>query len=308
MAFKDYLAGEVGLDFHDGLLSRREALRRLGLMGLSVTAATTLLAACGSSSSSSSTTAATSASTTANPGTGTTASSSPATSSATTAAQPITFAGPAGQLQGVWSAAAQPKGAVLIIHENQGLTAHFTKLPARFAASGYNALALDLLSRQGGTAAIADTGQVAAALSNAQQADLVADMQAALTEVARRSPSAKLAVVGFCFGGGQVWSLLNAGEPRLAAAVPFYGPGVSSPDFSRSKAAVLGVYGEKDSRVNGTRDAMDAALTNAGLTHEMRTFPGADHAFFNDTGTRYDAIQAAAAYQATLDWFARYLT
>jgi carboxymethylenebutenolidase len=308
MAFKDYLAGEVGLDFHDGLLSRREALRRLGLMGLSVTAATTLLAACGSSSSSSSTTAATSGSTTSNPGAGTTASSSPATSSATTTAQPITFAGPAGELQGVWSAAAQPKGAVLIIHENQGLTAHFTKLPARFAASGYSALALDLLSRQGGTAAIADTGQVAAALSNAQQADLVADMQAALTEVARRSPSAKLAVVGFCFGGGQVWSLLTAGEPRLAAAVPFYGPGVSSPDFSRSKAAVLGVYGEKDSRVNGTRDAMDAALANAGLTHEMRTFPGADHAFFNDTGTRYDATQAAAAYQATLDWFARYLT
>ena len=114
-------------------------------------------------------------------------------------------------------------------------------------------------------------------------------------------------VVGFCFGGGQVWSLLAAGEPRLAAAAPFYGPGVVNPDFAGSKAAVLGVYAEKDTRVNGTKDAMDAALTKAGLVHELRVFPGVDHAFFNDTGARYDAPQAAAAYQAVLDWFGRYL-
>jgi carboxymethylenebutenolidase len=104
-----------------------------------------------------------------------------------------------------------------------------------------------------------------------------------------------------------VWSLLAAGEPRLAAAAPFYGPGPSGANFSGSKAAVLGVYAELDSRVNASKDAMDQALTAAGLVHEMRVFPGVDHAFFNDTGPRYDATQATAAYQAVLDWFALHL-
>jgi carboxymethylenebutenolidase len=104
-----------------------------------------------------------------------------------------------------------------------------------------------------------------------------------------------------------VWSLLDAGEPRLAAAVPFYGPGPSGADFTGNTAAVLGVYAEKDARVNGTKDAMEAALSAAGLTHEMKVFPGVDHAFFNDTGARYDATQAQAAFQATLDWFGTHL-
>jgi carboxymethylenebutenolidase len=132
-------------------------------------------------------------------------------------------------------------------------------------------------------------------------------MKAGLDELAKRAPDKKLAVVGFCFGGGQVWSLLNAGEPRLAAAVPFYGPGPANADFSGSEAAVLGVYAEKDARVNGTKDAMEAALTQAGLTHELRVFPGVDHAFFNDTGARYDATQAEAAFDATLNWFGTHL-
>ncbi len=103
------------------------------------------------------------------------------------------------------------------------------------------------------------------------------------------------------------WQLLAADEPRLAAAAPFYGPVPASPDFSGSKAAVLAVYGELDSRVNATRDGAVAALDAAGLKHEVRTFPGADHAFFNDTGPRYNATAAGEAYQTVLDWFARYL-
>jgi carboxymethylenebutenolidase len=82
---------------------------------------------------------------------------------------------------------------------------------------------------------------------------------------------------------------------------------VANPDFSGDRAAVLAIYAEKDARVNGTRDAMDAALTAAGLQHEVKTYPGVDHAFFNDTGARYDATQAAAAYQDVLAWFAAHL-
>ena len=104
------------------------------------------------------------------------------------------------------------------------------------------------------------------------------------------------------------WQLLAAGEPRLAAAVPFYGPAPADADFSGSpNAAVLGIYAENDSRVNASREAAGAALTAAGLTHELRTFPGVDHAFFNDTGARYNEAAATEAYQAMLDWFASHL-
>ena len=53
--------------------------------------------------------------------------------------------------------------------------------------------------------------------------------------------------------------------------------------------------------------APQAALTAAGLVHEIRVFPGVDHAFFNDTGARYAADAAAEAYQAMLDWFGHHL-
>ena len=106
-------------------------------------------------------------------------------------------------------------------------------------------------------------------------------------------PGAKLAVIGFCFGGGMTWQLLAAGDPRIAAAVPFYGPLPDGADFSGSpSAAVLGIYAEQDSRVDASRDAAEAALEAAGLEHELRTFAGVDHAFFNDTGARDDPAAA----------------
>jgi len=70
---------------------------------------------------------------------------------------------------------------------------------------------------------------------------------------------------------------------------------------------VLGIYAGNDTRVNGTKDAAEAALTAAGLTHEMRVFDGVDHAFFNDTGPRYNADAAKQAYQQMLDWFGQHL-
>ena len=70
---------------------------------------------------------------------------------------------------------------------------------------------------------------------------------------------------------------------------------------------MLAVYGELDSRVNATRDGAVAALEAAGLKHEVRTFQGADHTFFNDTGPRYNAAAATEAYQAVLDWFGTYV-
>ena len=312
MALDKYLAEEVCIDPRDGQITRRDALRLLGLMGLGVAVADSMLDAVPAAAATKTKAKArakkrSTTSTTKPPATTklvpTTNTAQPAPTAApgpSLSAEAITFPGVVGTLRGSYSGATSPLGAVLIIHENRGLTDHFKALPGRFA------LAVDLASRVGGTDAVAD--QMPAPLSSARTEDLVADMRSALDELARRAPGRKLGIIGFCFGGGMVWSLLNAGEPRLAAAAPFYGTGPADADFSRSKsAAVLSVYAELDARVNANRPTMTAALERAGLVHEVRTFPGVDHAFFNDTGARYNATQATAAYAAVLAWFGRYL-
>lgn len=299
MAFQRYLAEEVAIDHGDGVISRREALRRLGLLGLGVPAASTLLAACGGGDGDEAGPSATTATTGA-------AAAPPGPAVETEA---VTFPGPEGRtLQGAWAAAGQPGGAVLVIHENRGLTDHIRSVAGRLAASGYSALAIDLLSAEGGTAALGDEAAAMAALSSAPQERFVADMRAGLDELEQRAAGQKLGAIGFCFGGGMVWTLLASGEPRLAAAAPFYGPLPEEADFSGSpNAAVLGVYAEQDDRVNASRDAATAALERAGLTHEIVTYPGVNHAFFNDTGARYDQAAAAQAYQKVLDWFGQHL-
>jgi carboxymethylenebutenolidase len=137
--------------------------------------------------------------------------------------------------------------------------------------------------------------------------DLVTDIRSALTELGKRASGAKLGIVGFCFGGGMVWQTLNSGPTDLAAAVPLYGPAPDSPTFTGTKAAVLGIFAEKDARVNAGKDKLDKALGAAGTTHEFVVVPGVDHAFFNDTGPRYNEPAAAATYRRVLDWFGAHL-
>ncbi|MGH2795880.1 MAG: dienelactone hydrolase family protein [Actinomycetota bacterium] len=296
-----YLAEEIAVDHADGIISRREALRRLGLLGLTVMSATALLAACAKDETPGAQTSPTP----------TASSTSPAASPAPTGAvatQAIEFPGSSGRtLMGAWAAAAQPKGGVLVIHENRGLTDHIRSVAGRFAGSGYSAIALDLLSEEGGTASLGGEAEAMAALNAAPESRFVADMKAGLTELGKRVPGGKLGQIGFCFGGAMTWLMLNSSEKRLAAAAPFYGTTPDNPNFSDAEAAVLGVYAELDSRVNATRDEAMQALRSAGLTHEIKTYPGVDHAFFNDTGARYNATQARRAYQDALDWFGTHL-
>jgi carboxymethylenebutenolidase len=299
MALRNYLVGEVAEDFADGLLNRREALRRLGMLGLSVSSATALLAACGDGGGEQPGAAATSPAAAPTSAPGRTASTKPG--------EPVRFAGPAGELQGAWGEASDPQGVLLVIHENRGLTPHFVDLVGRFAGASYSALCVDLLSSQGGTGQLKDPAAAPTALANTPPEQLVADLRAGIDELEKRVPNAKIGVVGFCFGGGMTWNLLQAGEDRLAAAVPFYGPAPESPDFSNAKAAVYAIYGEQDERVNASRDRAESALKAAGLTYEIQTFAGAGHAFFNDTGQRYNPEAAQQAWQKMLDWFNQHL-
>jgi carboxymethylenebutenolidase len=300
VALREYLVQEVKEDFSDGMLTRRDALRRLTLLGVTVSAAVALLDACGGNDSSSSP-----APSAAAPTGGGTATRTPGP--AASRASLIRFQGPAGELQGAFAPASQPKGAVLVIHENRGLTPHFFDVPGRLSEAGYTALCVDLLSRQGGTASLPEAGSAPAALAQAPQEQLTADLQAGITELQRRTPGKRVGVVGFCFGGGMTWNLLDAGEARLTAAVPFYGPAPDSPDFRRAKAAVLAIYGGLDTRVTSTSPEIEAALRQARLPYQIKVYPDANHAFFNDTGDRYNPTAAAQAYQALLDWYGRYV-
>jgi len=302
-----YIAEEIATDHVDGLLSRREALRRLALLGVGSAAATSLIAACSENKKPTTEAPATS--------TGAVTASQPATASApppgsdkTLPTAPITWAGPAGELQAAWAEAPDARGGVLVIHENKGPNDWVRSVAGRFAGIGYSAMAIDLLSAQGGTAKFTDPAEATAALGNIPPEQLVANLKSGVGELQRRVPEKKLAAVGFCMGGGLVWQLLAAGTPELAAAVPFYGPAPDDPDFAGSKnAAVLGFYGALDERVNKTEPVAKAALEKAGLVHELVTEPDANHAFFNDTGDRYNATAADDAWRRVGDWFGRYL-
>ena len=294
---QQYLAEEVAEDHADGIIDRREALRRLALLGVAGTSATALLSAFAASAAAAKATEA--------PAVLMRGRDESETSWAPVARESITFAGPRGPLLAAWAAADRPRGGVLVIHENRGLNEHIRTIAGRLAASGYSALALDLLSEEGGTGSFPGEAEVAAALARIPPERFVADMKAGVTELDRRVRRKRLAAVGFCFGGSMVWRLLTSNEPRLSAAAPFYGPFPEGGDFAGSRAAVLGVYGGLDSRVNATRPAAKAALDAAKLKYELITFSEADHAFFNDTGARFNPHAATEVWRRTLNWFDR---
>jgi carboxymethylenebutenolidase len=197
--------------------------------------------------------------------------------------------------------------AILVCHENRGLNPHIRDVARRFAKEGYVALAIDLLSREGGTPA-QDRDQVPALLSGAPSERHVADFAAGLGYLQNLDyvDGGRIGMTGYCFGGGITWRCAVA-LPELKAAVPFYGPAPDLDQVPDIQAAVFGVYAELDNRINAGKDALKQALIDANITHQMKVYPGVNHAFHNDTGQRYVEAQATQAWQDTLAWFEQYL-
>jgi carboxymethylenebutenolidase len=196
---------------------------------------------------------------------------------------------------------------ILVCHENRGLNPHIQDVARRFAKEGYVALAIDLLSREGGTAA-QDRDQVPALLSGAPAERHVADFAAGLAYLQNLDTvdADRIGMTGYCFGGGITWRCAVA-LPDLKAAVPFYGPAPDLEQVPNIKAATFGVYAELDDRINAGKDALEQALIDAGITHQMKVYPGVNHAFHNDTGGRYKPDAAKDAWSRTLAWFGQYL-
>ncbi len=170
------------------------------------------------------------------------------------------------------------------------------------------AVAVDLLSREGGTSAnVAD--EIPAILSEADPSRHVGDFQAAIAHYQTDGTvdSERIGMVGFCFGGGITWRTATQ-TPELKAAVPFYGPPPPLEDVPNITAAVLGVYAEDpDDFANEGRNELEQALSEAGITFEIRVYPGTMHAFHNDTGPRDNQEQALAAWNDTLAWLGEHV-
>jgi len=316
-----YLIEEYVEDYRASRLGRRELLRRAVLITGSVPLAAATLFALGCSGGGSSTAAATATVTTAPPTQAPTQQPVPTPPPATgpgVTVQPtdpaiqvedVKFKGPTSDVIGYLSRprTGGPFPAVIVIHENRGLVEHTKDITRRYAKEGFAALAVDLLSRQGGTPA--DQAQAAAMLSRQNPDDFDDDLKAAVTFLKGQSflRTGALGVTGFCMGGNFTWDL-GLMSQDMKAAVPYYGRTRTIDLIPQTKAAILAIYGGNDNFVTPQSTQVEEALKAAGKTYEIKIYSGANHAFFNDTGQSYNADAAKDAWQITLTWFRKYLT
>ena len=215
-----------------------------------------------------------------------------------------------------------PKGALVVIHEIWGLVEHITGIADRFAAEGYLVIAPDLLSSIGIDAQV---GAEANAIMNSPDATVRSNGQPRLRAafaslnvpefgawalVALGSSvdyladqpgiDGRIAVTGFCFGGSYSFALAAA-DPRIRAAVPFYGVPPETATISTIEGAVLAFYGETDTKLIDSLPEVTAAMQAGGVDFTAKIYENAGHAFFNDTNVlMYRANAAVDSWQRTL--------
>jgi len=170
---------------------------------------------------------------------------------------------------------------VILIHEIFGLTDWAKEMADELAAQGYIVVAPDLLSgfgpNGGGSSEFADQDARVKAVSGLDPDGVNADLDAA-ADYAKKLPAGngKIAVTGFCWGGGKSFAFA-AHRKDLSAAFVFYGPGPA--DVSTIVAPVYGFYGGNDARIDATIPATTAAMKAAGKKYEPVTYEGAGHGF-----------------------------
>jgi carboxymethylenebutenolidase len=186
---------------------------------------------------------------------------------------------------------------VIVIHEIWGVDTHIRSVCDRFAVEGFTALAPDLFG--GRTTSDRDEAIKMSAELDMDQA--ARDLSSAVDFLAGHEAvrGDGVGAVGFCMGGGQALWLGTLRPDKVKAVVPFYGlsPRGVEPDWSKMEAAVEGHYAELDER-NSPAAAHELEERLIDLGRDVRTFiyPGANHAFFNDT--RRDVYDEDAARQA----------
>ncbi|MBI2816713.1 MAG: dienelactone hydrolase family protein [Acidobacteria bacterium] len=208
----------------------------------------------------------------------------------------------------------KPKGngpfpSVILIHENRGLNDHIRDVARRLAAQGYATLVPDFLSREGGTASFATSEDATKAFSKVTDEVVIKDLDAAYKYLQSNSAVKKddCAVWGFCWGGQRSFLYATA-NPKLKAAVVFYGSPPSEEKLANIKAPVLGNYGSEDARVTSTVPATTEKMKSLGKSYDAKIYDGAQHAFFNDTNKeRYNEAAAKDAWARSLAFLKKHL-
>jgi carboxymethylenebutenolidase len=174
--------------------------------------------------------------------------------------------------------------AVLVIHENKGLTDWVRGVADQVAEVGYIAIAPDLLSGMapggGSTKDIKSTDEATKVLSKLKPEQVTADLNAVADYVIKLPAcNGKLTVGGFCWGGGQTFRFATD-RKDLKAAFVFYGMFPYTPEtLAKIPCPVYGFYGEKDARINETIPDTVAKMKDAGRMYEPVTYAGAGHGF-----------------------------
>ena len=198
---------------------------------------------------------------------------------------------------------------IVLIHEIFGLTDWACEMADELAAEGYIVIAPDLLTGSatngGGTEELIKSGgNVGKAISALPPEQITADLAAAVNYVTNiPAANGKVAVAGFCWGGGQSFRFA-ANNKNVKAAFVFYGTPPDSGDMAKIACPVYGFYGGNDARVTATVPKATEQMKAAGKTYEPVTYDGAGHGFMR-AGEAPDANDANK--KARTDAFQRWL-
>jgi carboxymethylenebutenolidase len=195
---------------------------------------------------------------------------------------------------------------VLVVHGASGLNPHIEDVARRLAIAGYMAFSADGNTTVGGNpGGTVESGE--AQLKKVDAAKLIEDFIAATRWLKSRSDcTGQVAVLGFCYGGN-VTNTLAVRMPELSVAVPYYGQAPAAADVPKIKAAVLAHYAELDTRLTSQWPAYEAALKENKVRYEGYIYPKVNHAFYNDSGARFDATAAKLSWERTIAFLNKYL-
>jgi carboxymethylenebutenolidase len=202
---------------------------------------------------------------------------------------------------------------ILIAQEIFGLHEHIRDIARRFAALGYLAIAPDYFFRVGDPLAAPDIAAIRKIILKAPDSDVMADFDAALDfAAAMGGDSSNAAITGFCWGGRMAW-LYARHNPKLRAAIPWYGRLGSDKTANQPlwpldiagevKIPVLGLYGGADPSIPMEQiEQMQEKLREAGARAEIVVYPNAPHAFFADYRDSYRLDAAQDAWRRALEF------
>jgi carboxymethylenebutenolidase len=204
---------------------------------------------------------------------------------------------------------------ILVVQEIFGVHEHIRDVCRRLAKLGYFAIAPELYARQGDPSSISDIPTlIKDIVSKVPDEQVMADLDACVdyAQATGKADVARLGITGFCWGGRT--TLMYAGHnPRLRAAVAWYGPinrayhegDETALDIApRIRAAVLGLYGGADAGIpSDTVRDLEARLESAGVKAEFVIYPDTPHAFHADYRPSYRKEAADDGWKRATAWF-----